>query len=152
MLRYADLGSERESTPRGSTGLLVYLLCLGSNWSIVSFKVCVSLLNFCLVDLSIGVSGILKFPTIIVLVANHNMVLKWICQFEFTLWKRKSRERKRVFLREAIVMWVIYNFQGCQRGVLDSSKGKSPCVMIQFKQRKKLVWIDQSSLWSVTVI
>ena len=27
-----------------------------SNWSIVSFKVCVSLLIFCLVDLSIGVS------------------------------------------------------------------------------------------------
>ena len=29
-----------------------------SNWSIVSFKVCVSLLTFCLVDLSIGVSGV----------------------------------------------------------------------------------------------
>ena len=28
-----------------------------SNWSTVSFKVCVSLLIFCLVDLSIGVSG-----------------------------------------------------------------------------------------------
>ena len=28
MLRYADLGSERKSTPRGSTGLLVYLLYL----------------------------------------------------------------------------------------------------------------------------
>ena len=33
----------------------------------VSFKVCVSLLIFCLVDLSIGLSGILKPPTIIVL-------------------------------------------------------------------------------------
>ena len=33
----------------------------------MSFKVCVSLLIFCLVDLSIGVSGVLKPPTIIVL-------------------------------------------------------------------------------------
>ena len=38
-----------------------------SNWSIVSFKVCVSFLIFCLVDLSIGVSGVLESPTIIVL-------------------------------------------------------------------------------------
>ena len=37
------------------------------SWSIVSFKVCVSLLFPCLVDLSIGVSGILKSPTILVL-------------------------------------------------------------------------------------
>ena len=36
------------------------------NWSIVSFKVCVSL-TLCLVDLSIGVSGGIKVPTIIVL-------------------------------------------------------------------------------------
>ena len=38
------------------------------------FKVCVSLLLFGLVDLSIGVSGVLKSPTIIVLylkVLNH---------------------------------------------------------------------------------
>ena len=33
----------------------------------VSFKACVSLLNFCLDDLSIGVSEVLKPPTIIVL-------------------------------------------------------------------------------------
>ena len=38
-----------------------------SNWSIVLFKVCVSLLIFCLVDLSIVVNGVLKSPTIIVL-------------------------------------------------------------------------------------
>ena len=38
-----------------------------SNWSIVSFKVCVSLVIFCLVDLSIGVSGVFKSPTITVL-------------------------------------------------------------------------------------
>ena len=33
----------------------------------MSFKVCVFLLIFCLVDLFIGVSGVLKSPTIIVL-------------------------------------------------------------------------------------
>ena len=38
-----------------------------SNWSIVSLKVCVSLLIFCLVYLSIGVRRVLKSPTIIVL-------------------------------------------------------------------------------------
>ena len=37
------------------------------SWSIVSFKVCVYLLIFCLVDLSINLSGVLKCPTIIVL-------------------------------------------------------------------------------------
>ena len=40
-----------------------------SNWSIVSFKACVSLLSFCLVDLSTGVSGVLKSPTIIMLIS-----------------------------------------------------------------------------------
>ena len=34
--------------------------------STVSFKTCVSLLIFCFDDLSIGVSGVLKSPTIIV--------------------------------------------------------------------------------------
>ena len=33
----------------------------------VSFKTCVSLLIFCFDDLSIGVSGVLKTPTLIVL-------------------------------------------------------------------------------------
>src|SRR5574337_38215 len=33
----------------------------------VSYQTCVSLLIFCLVDLSIGVNGVLKSPTIIVL-------------------------------------------------------------------------------------
>ena len=46
----------------------VKFIVLGwSNWSIVSFEVCVSLLIFCLGDLSIGVSRVLKSPTIIVL-------------------------------------------------------------------------------------
>ena len=36
-------------------------------WSVVLFKACVSLLIFCLDDLSIDVSGVLKFPTTLVL-------------------------------------------------------------------------------------
>ena len=35
----------------------------------VSFKTCVSLLIFCFDDLSIGVSGVLKSPTILVLLS-----------------------------------------------------------------------------------
>ena len=35
----------------------------------VSFKTCVSLLIFCFDDLSIGVSGVLKYATIIVLLS-----------------------------------------------------------------------------------
>ena len=50
-----------------------------SNWSIVSFKVCVSLLIFCLVYLSIGVSGVLKSPTIIVLLLISPFILVSIC-------------------------------------------------------------------------
>ena len=36
----------------------------------VSFKACVSLLIFCFDNLSIGVSGVLNFPTIIVLLSS----------------------------------------------------------------------------------
>ena len=49
------------------------------NWSIVSFKVCVSLLIFCLGDLSIGVTGVLKSPTIIVLLLISLFTLVSIC-------------------------------------------------------------------------
>ena len=44
-----------------------------------SFNVCVSLLIFCLVDLSIGVSGVLKSPTIIVLLLISPFILVNIC-------------------------------------------------------------------------
>ena len=40
-----------------------------------TFKVCVSLLIFCLVDLSIDVSGVLKSPTIIVLLLISPLIL-----------------------------------------------------------------------------
>ena len=38
-------------------------------WSMVSLNACVSLLIFCLDDLSIAVSGVLKSPTMIVLLS-----------------------------------------------------------------------------------
>ena len=41
-------------------GWNVLYISIRSNWSILSFEVCVSLLIFCLVDLSIGVSGGIK--------------------------------------------------------------------------------------------
>ena len=50
-----------------------------SNWSIVTFKICVSLLIVFLVYLSIGVSGILKSPTIIVLLLISPFILVSIC-------------------------------------------------------------------------
>ena len=45
----------------------------------MSFKVCVSCLIFYLVDLSIGVSGVLKSPTIIVLLLISPFILVSIC-------------------------------------------------------------------------
>ena len=44
-------------------------ICLKFTWSSVSFKVIVSLLIFCLDDLSIALSGVLKSPTIMVLLS-----------------------------------------------------------------------------------
>ena len=50
------------------------LKTLRSISSNVSFKTCVSLLIFCFDDLPIGVSGVLKSPTIIVLLSvSHFM-------------------------------------------------------------------------------
>ena len=45
----------------------------------VSFKTCVSLLNFCFDDLSIGVSGVLKSPTIVVLLSISPFMSVSIC-------------------------------------------------------------------------
>ena len=49
------------------------------NCSIVTFKVCVCLLIFCLVDLPIGVSGILTSPTLNVLLLISPFILVSIC-------------------------------------------------------------------------
>ena len=48
-----------------------------SIWSSVSFKTFVSLLIFCLDDLSVSVKGVLKSPTIIVLLL--------MCFFDFVI-------------------------------------------------------------------
>ena len=53
----------------------VLLISIRPNWSIVSLKVCVSLIIFCLTDLSIGVSEVLKSPTIIVLLLISPFIL-----------------------------------------------------------------------------
>ena len=52
------------SSAFGWNVLKISMRSISSN---VSFKTCVSLLIFCFDDLSIGVSGVLKSPTIIVL-------------------------------------------------------------------------------------
>ena len=56
-------------------GWNVLQISIRSNWSFVSFKVCVSLLIFCLVDWSIGVSGVLNSPTVIVLLLISPFIL-----------------------------------------------------------------------------
>ena len=48
-------------------GWKVLKISIRSFWSNVSFKVCVSLLSLCFDDLSTGESGVLKSPTIVVL-------------------------------------------------------------------------------------
>ena len=52
-----------------ASGLNVLKISMRSISSNVSFKICVSLLIFSFGDLSIGVSGALKFPTIMVLMS-----------------------------------------------------------------------------------
>ena len=49
----------------------------------MSFKANVSLLIFCLDDLSIGISGVLKFPTIIVLLLFSPFMFVNICYMYF---------------------------------------------------------------------
>ena len=52
-----------------------------SNSSNASFKTCVSLLIFCFVDLSIGVSGVLKSPAIIVLLSISPFMSVSVCLY-----------------------------------------------------------------------
>ena len=55
------------------------LKTLRSISSNVSFKTCVSLLIFCFDDLPIGVSGVLKSPTIIVLLSISPFMSVSVC-------------------------------------------------------------------------
>ena len=52
---------------------------MGSISSNISFKTCVSLLIFCFDDLSIGVSGVLKSPAIIVLLSISPFMSVSVC-------------------------------------------------------------------------
>ena len=54
-------------------------ISIKSIWSIVSFKACVSLLIFWFDDLSIGVSEVLKSPTIIVLLSISSFIAVSSC-------------------------------------------------------------------------
>ncbi len=54
-------------------------ISIKSIWSNVSFKACVSLLIFCLDDLSIDESGVLKSPPIIVLLSISPFMAVSIC-------------------------------------------------------------------------
>ena len=60
-------------------GWNVLKIAMRSISSSVSFKTCVSLLIFCFDDLSIGVSGVLKSPTIIVLLSTSPFMSVSIC-------------------------------------------------------------------------
>ena len=50
-----------------------------STRSNVSFKTCISLLIFCFDNLSIGVCGVLNFPTIIVLLSSSPFMSVSLC-------------------------------------------------------------------------
>ena len=60
-------------------GWNVLKISMRSISSHVSFKTCISLLLFCFDDLSIGVSGVLKSPTVIVLLSISPFMSGSIC-------------------------------------------------------------------------
>ena len=60
-------------------GWKVLKISIRSIWSNVLFKVCVSLLILCFDDLSIGESGVLKSPTIIVLLSVSPLMFVSVC-------------------------------------------------------------------------
>ena len=60
----------------GCNVLKISMRSISSN---VSFKTCVSLLIFCFNDLSIGVIGVLKSPTIIVLLSIYPFISVSVC-------------------------------------------------------------------------
>ena len=64
------------SSAFGWNVLKISMRSISSN---VSFKTCVSLLIFCFDDLSIGVSGMLKYPTIIVFLSSSPFMSIGVC-------------------------------------------------------------------------
>ena len=71
----------------------------------VSFKTCVSLLIFCFGDLSIGVSGVLKSPTIIVLLSISPLcLLMFVLRIEvFLCWVH--RYLQLLYLPLGLIPW-----------------------------------------------
>ena len=63
-------------SPFGWNVLKISRRSISSN---ASFKTCVSLLIFCFDDLSIGVSGVLKSPTLIVLLSISPFMSVSVC-------------------------------------------------------------------------
>ena len=60
-------------------GMMVLKISVRSILSNVSFKTCVSLLIFCIDDLSIGVNGVLKSPTVTVLLSISPFMSVSVC-------------------------------------------------------------------------
>ena len=67
-------------------GCNVLKISIKSNFSIVSFRISVALLIFCLEDLSIDVSGVLKSPTMNVFLIQFPEFLI-LCFMSDMLWK-----------------------------------------------------------------
>ena len=60
----------------------VLRMSIKSNFSIVSFRLSVALLIFCLADLSLEVSGVLKSPAVIVFSSiSHFMSVSICCRY-----------------------------------------------------------------------
>ena len=70
------LGKKVYSSAFGWNVLKISMRSVSSN---ASFKTCVYLLIFCFVDLSIGVSGVLKCPTISVLLSISPFMSVSVC-------------------------------------------------------------------------
>ena len=70
-------------------GWKVLKISLRSVWSSVSFKVCASLLILCFDDLSIDDSGVLKSPTIIVLLSISPFISVSVCIEVCLCWVHK---------------------------------------------------------------
>ena len=60
-------------------GWKVLKISIRSIWFHVSFKVSVALLSLCFDDVSIGVSGVLKSPTIIVILSISPLMPVSVC-------------------------------------------------------------------------
>ena len=86
-------------------GWNVLKISVKSIWSNVSFKTCVSLLSFCFDDLSFGVSGVLKSPTIIVLLSfsPFSLLMLVLCMELLLCWVH--RYLQLLYLPLGLIPW-----------------------------------------------